>query len=93
MKKLENKKIDIGDGLKSYVDLVRVVANFVPPREGVTPEQMKLRFRLLDAIKGADKEIVFEDADATLLNQLTQNLPWAIVHRDIVEFSDAVSKL
>lgn len=93
MKKLENKKIDIREGLATYADLVKGVADYVPRGTGLTVLEMKKRLRLVEAAEKAKESIELEDEDVKKLQEIVPTVEWIFNHKAIVEFTDAVASL
>lgn len=66
-------------------------------REGFTVDEMKKRFRIIDALEPiADNpkgQAKLEDADADHLKAILDGFPWSAVEREIVEMTDYVSEL
>ncbi|MCK9601677.1 MAG: hypothetical protein M0R37_14630 [Bacteroidales bacterium] len=76
-----------------YSDLVAAVANFMPPQSGLVSSEISKRLRLLDVADKGGEELSFEDSDAENLKELTAKMTWAVISRDIVDFSDAVAAM
>lgn len=98
MKKLHvvTTDIAIGEDKKKLttVDLVKTVASALRKNSnGVNVEEMKKRLRIFDAVETKLDILYFEDADADLLKDLTRTMEWAIVHKDIAAFCDAIENM
>lgn len=101
MKKFENKKTEIEDagGFMSYADLVKACSNFVPKnlaQEGWTVTLQKESFRIemaLEKAKKAGDTIEIEDNDVDLIKKFCVGFPWAMKHKDLVEFEEYVETL
>jgi hypothetical protein len=94
MKKFENKTTELRAEEKNltYNDLIRYVVNQLP-QGGFTPEEMRSRMRILDALNDDSKEIELEDADASLLKTLIKSSKWMTIHQDILDFEDCIKSL
>lgn len=75
--------------------LVRDAVNYVKPGSGVKPEEMRARFRVLDALDAAPEAamLALEDADAATLQRCVLAVDWARVDRDILRFCDDVASM
>ncbi len=97
MMKLENKLTSLPKSeteKSNYVDLVRIVVNFVNPREGIGADAMRKRMRILESCDKASEELVeLEDEDAKLLKSLVKSHVWPMMHKDLVDFTDAIENL
>lgn len=92
MKKLNlSKSVGIED--QTYKHLVIACLNHVNPQIGINIEEQRKRMRILDAVEKANDELVLEDADAEILKGLVNAMPWAVVKKEIVQFSDDVSAM
>lgn len=93
MKALENRQTEIllkPDAPPArYADLVRLCIDN-PPKDGFTPDQMRKRLRVLDALDGVDGTIEFEDSDADTVKDCVSTMRWARMDRELLEFTDAV---
>jgi len=95
MKKLEIKKTTLklnadSEDVMDYAELIRYVLAQVP-QHGLTPDVMRKRMRILDAVdKATDGVIQLEDADANVLKSTVNNAVWSVMHQDILDFTDAV---
>lgn len=90
MKKLENKKTTLltgkDDGKHDYASLIALCANSVP-KDGVRPELMESRLRVLRAVKSVKgKDIQLEDADAKCAKEAVEAMTWGAIHEDIGTF-------
>jgi hypothetical protein len=88
-----NKEIELvieKDKQATYADLLKICVNWAAPEGGFTVEQMKERIRLSDVIEAWWNELDFEDSDYTNLIQLVKETKWAIVNKEIIEFSDYI---
>ena len=95
MKKIANKRTEVSDGQDNkatYADFVKACANN-QIQQGFSVQDIRDRLRIVEAVEKADGEIKLEDADFENLKQYVQNMRWAIVHPDILEFCDYITGL
>ena len=107
MKEFKNKETEviIPDDAKStatemvskpatYADLC-VICVRAPKEGGFGVEDMRKRFRLIDALDNIGKTatVKLEDQDAALLTEVMVEFKWSNMHKDIIELTDYVSKL
>ena len=95
MKTLVNKvtEIDKGNGEKiKFSDLAESCINHTP-KEGYSVAEMKARLNVLGKIDHEKETIELEDAEADKLAECVAVMPWVIMHKDVVEFSDAVKEM
>lgn len=101
MKKLKNKQtsMEVIDGGKvvkaTYSDFIKSAIN-QPPQGGFSPEEMRNRFKVLNAIDGVKpgEDIKLEDAQAEKLKEAVNSYRgFAMVTEEIVGFLDDVEKL
>ena len=107
MKEFKNKETEvmIPDEIKStqkelvtrpatYADLCLICIR-TPKKEGFSVEEMRKRFRIIDALEGASKvaTINLEDQDAAFLKEVMAEFKWSNMHKDIIELTDHVSDL
>ena len=107
MKEFKNKETEvmIPDEKKStatelvtkvgtYADLCLICVRS-PKEGGFSVEEMRKRFRIIDALDGVGKTatVKLEDQDADLLKQIMSEFKWSNMHKDIIELTDYVSKL
>lgn len=99
-----NKKTAMGrDRNGKDVDYKRLILNClddVPTTPsgqtlGFSRSEMKDRDRIEKAVEdsGDEDEIKFEDADADNLKRLVTSMKWAIRHKDLLEFIDAIDNM
>lgn len=53
------------------------------PQKPITYIEMGKRLKLLDLIEAADKEVVVEDADHSVLLQAIEGFPWSLAEREL----------
>lgn len=58
---------------------------------GIRLDEQRKRIRVLDALE--KKEIILEDADFDILKICVETMTWAVIHKDIVKFSDYILTL
>ena len=107
MKEFKNKvtEIRIPDDKKStakelvtkqgtYADLCLICVR-APKKGGIGVEEMRKRFRIIDALEevGKTATVKLEDQDAVLLREIMIEFKWSNMHKDIIELTDYVSKL
>ena len=99
MKTLKNEVYDIKDRDKDWKeinlqtdDLCKICLN-TPKEGGFTPEEMRWRIKLLELFSKKEKEYQVEDADIQELKNSVSSMKWAIVHQDIVKFTDTINEL
>jgi len=85
----KEKKTNLG-----YADLCLLCVRSAK-EGGFGVEEMRKRFRLIDALDGIkDNAVVkLEDADAALLDEIMQGFRWAVLHKDIIALTDHVHNL
>ena len=107
MKQFKNKvtEINIPDVVKSTEkELVTKPATFAdlalicvqaPKEGGFGVEEMRKRFRIIDALEkvGETATVKLEDQDASLLKEICLEFKWSNMHRDIIDFIDAMGNL
>lgn len=67
--------------------LIKEVIN-IPPREGITVEQMSQRIKLLDKVEAAQETLELEDADFTAIKELIQNYRFGIVSKHVLKLCE-----
>lgn len=95
MKKLENKTTEIlkdENSKTTYADFCKVCIN-VMPQGGLDVIQMKTRLDIVTAIDNANGSIELTEEQADTLKECVKEMRWAIIHKDVVEFTEAVEKL
>lgn len=94
MKKFENKetKIQQGDTKLRYSDLIGICLTHVNPQSGIKADEMYKNFKILDKLEAATTEIELEDAEYDLVLSKVTNMSWAMQHRDIVAFVEAIKQ-
>jgi len=90
------KETDAAEGTMTYLDLAKICLN-APPERGFTPDEMRARMRVLDALDAAQGQdagcLILEDADAVKLQSCVQAMRWPRMHRQLVEFLDAAANM
>jgi len=91
MKTIKNKTTDLlnGEAKMTYADLAKACVN-QPKQGGFSVIEMKERLNLLDKLEG--EEFNLEDAESTLLKKLVSEMKWAMMHTDIVQFVENLTK-
>lgn len=105
MKVLINKVTEIGkdsDG-KGGVDYKQLILNcldYVPTAQsgqpiGFSRSEMRDRDRIEKSVDDSEDEdeIKFEDSDANNLKRIVDNMKWAMRHKEILAFIDAVDNM
>ena len=92
----ELKETDASERTMTYLDLAKVCLN-EPPERGFTPDEMRARMRVLNAIEAAETQdsgcVILEDSDAAKVQACASAMRWPRMHRQIVEFLDAVASM
>ncbi len=78
--------------LTTYADLVRSVNNFTP-EGGFNKNTMKLSLKIDEKLEQANGKIELEDAEADYLKGIVSKYPWAIKHKDVLAFVEAVESM
>lgn len=95
MKNFNSKTTQITSEGKSvsYFDLLKLVLN-TPVSSGISILEMKERFNIIDKIDKSIKDsISLNDKEITLLKEQVNSYKWALMHKDILLFSEAVNAL
>lgn len=98
MKTLKNVTTTInvdaaGEEKLSYVELAKVCINNMP-QGGLDVSQMKARLDVMTALDKANGEVKFTTtAQIETLQSCVKGMRWAIMHEDVVKFTEAVDKL
>lgn len=95
MKKLENKTTEIQrdeNSKTTYADFCKVCIN-VMPQGGLDVIQMKTRLDIVTALDSANGSIELTTEQVDTLKECVKDMRWAIMHKDLVEFIEAVEKL
>lgn len=101
MKVLENKKLTIQQNGKfiDYKQLIRNCLDDVPTSPatgaplGFSRSDMRDRDRIEIVIDKPGDEIKFEDTDADNLKRLVVSMRWAMRHKEILKFVEAVEEM
>jgi len=89
MKTFSDKKVTIKGKSSSYSELLLACVNSVP-KDGFTVEEMRARGRVIDAVESVeDGEIKLEDADYQKAVSYVNSMRWAVLDKEIVNFSEA----
>lgn len=93
MKIIENKETTLGNDIEkvTYVHLIKSCVNSVDPQKGVVISDMRHAIRILDAIES--KKIEVEENDFAFLKTKVNEMKWAIIHKDVLEFNDYINNL
>lgn len=96
MKTLKNTQTDIpkqeGDGNATFAELAMSALNQAPA-QGFSPDEMRIRMRVLDVLQKGGETIELEDAHAAKLIEAASQVQWKFMHKDLVAFHDAVDEL
>jgi hypothetical protein len=96
MKKLKNVTTQVqkdAENKTTYADLAAVCIN-VMPQGGLDVSQMKARLDVMTAIENANGNIeLATTAQVETLKDCVKTMRWAIMHKDVVDFIEAVEKL
>jgi hypothetical protein len=95
MKNLENKETELRKTeteLTTYADLVRSVNDFTP-EGGFNKSTMKLSLKIDEKLEQANGTIELEDAEAEYLKGIIAVYPWALKHKDVLAFVEAIENL
>lgn len=73
----------------TYAELALMCVR-TPKEGGFGVEEMRKRFRIIDALEGVnDTDIIkLEDQDANLLKEVCTEFKWSNIHKDIIAFTD-----
>lgn len=107
MKTLELKefKATINDGngqvqeaLVSYKDLIQGALNYIPRDQfgqsvGLSPDDMRLRIRVLDKLDNGEKTVTLDDEDVKVIFECVNAQKFIRVDRGLVEYSDYIREL
>ena len=97
MSKLKNLSTEIKkseDEFLTYSFLIEQCIS-VTPKEGFGVADMKKRLSIHDVITSTDegKEFNFKAEDAVVVKECVNAMKWAVMHKDIVKFTEDVNKL
>lgn len=94
MKTLKLAKTSVGTDEQpvTYRELIKAVVE-ARNEKGISFVQMAKRLRIIEALEKSNDELVLEDADFELLKELTNEMKWGVVHKDIVKFCEEVTNL
>lgn len=95
MKKLELKETEIKKSnteTLNYKELISAALNVVP-QGGFSPEEIRKRLRVIDALDKSNEVFELEDADVETLKRCVKEMKWGVMHKNIVEFNDDVQNL
>lgn len=78
----------------TYADLALLCVR-VPKEGGFGVEEMRKRFRIIDALDGIGDtaNVKLEDQDADLLKEICKEFKWSAMHKDIIAFTDCMGDL
>ena len=54
---------------------------------------MRDRINIVNKLEKANGTIKLEDAEAETLKECVSSMSWALIHPDVIKFSEAVEKL
>lgn len=90
MKTIPLNTTSIGSEQKvTYAQLIEQCLSLTP-KDGFKLTDMRLRLAILDKLANATTELVLEDAEAAKVRECVEVMPWAMLHKDIVTFTDTV---
>jgi hypothetical protein len=75
-----------------YSDLAATCIN-VMPQGGLDVMQMKNRLNVMSQLDKANGTIKLEDAEAETLKTCVKEMKWAIMHKDVVSFVEAIEAM
>jgi hypothetical protein len=101
MVKLENRSADRiviskdeqGNEIKADYKWLASQCVGMTPGDKLTVEEMRKRYRILDAIEKADTEILLEDADFEKLKSMVIGFQWWFMSPNLIEFEDYIKEL
>lgn len=91
-KNVETSMIKEGEKIVKYGDLI-VACLDTPPKGGFDIQEMKRRMRILDVVEKGGEEFSFEDADIETLKKCVSSMKWAVFHREVLAFCEAVDSI
>ena len=94
MKKFENKTTEItnGEAKMTYAELALLCIKNINVQKGVTLEEMRQGIKVMDILESKPEVIELEDTDHSFLLQKIDAMQWAMYHKDIVAFCDAIKE-
>jgi hypothetical protein len=95
MKQLENKLTSIPLNETSnarYSDLLMLVINR-PLKSGVTTQDMRRDFKILDKLEASKDVIEFTDEELAYIKASLPNVQYPLKHRDVVDFEDYIESI
>lgn len=92
MKTIALKTIE-ADGVKiSYAAQIMEIVKFPQDGKSADLDEVRRSLRIMNALDGADKELVLEDADYVYLRERIISARWPIANKVILEFVDDLTK-
>jgi len=98
MKVIENKKVlEPKDGERGsatlYSELMIHCIN-AGTKEGILISEMRAKLKVVELLEDSrDRDVIeLEDADHEVVLEAVKTMKWAVIHRDIVEFAEAVEE-
>lgn len=93
---MENKQTTLqlnAEGKQAtYGDLLKLIVN--TPISNMNTDELRKRFKILDAVESATEEIDLTGVDIDFLKQLVKGFNgWIAIDRQIIEFEDAILAL
>lgn len=92
MKSLSLRTFHIGEQEVKYIDLLKTCLNQAP-KEGLDPETMRKRIKVLDALEASTDKLELEDAEAETLKACVAEMRWALLNKEILNLCDAVKAM
>lgn len=71
--------------------LYRIVA-YPPPQKGLSIDDIRLRLPLADKLAKANRTVLLEDGEYTVLMEAMREASWRGVSRDVVALADALAE-
>ena len=90
--RLKAEEVNISGSHQSTASIVAACVNN-PPKGGFSPDVMRSRIRVLDALEDANGVLTLEDADAKTLSKCVAEMRWTICAQGILDFVDLVADL
>lgn len=91
MKTIDNVSFKQIKDVEDYAALIRNVANRPPAMAaGITPDQMQLILKVLEALDKSAEQIDLEDTQWEWVRDRVNDFPWPQAHVELAEFIKAV---
>lgn len=83
----------IGATPSGTADVIRIVAERPTPGQGISPDEMRRRCRVLDALDAIEgAELMLEDADHAFLVRLINVFQFGMANRELLAIIDGIVK-